>query len=90
MGCRETLQALPEKNSAQPTTLKKKRRSPVICFDTIPINDNILRTSKDIRCNYVPYETGAYAMGEFKPFIPYKELRLFNANIQEVDRNGRQ
>lgn len=42
--------------------------------DTIPVTNNISITSKGISFNYVPYEIAAYAMGEVRLFIPFKEI----------------
>lgn len=56
---------------------KKDPLEETLLVEKIPITDNILVTGKGINFNYVPYEIGAYAMGDILIFIPYKEFEGF-------------
>jgi hypothetical protein len=43
----------------------------------IPMTKNVMVTSKGIGFSYVPYEIGAYALGDILIFVPYKEFEGF-------------
>jgi hypothetical protein len=75
VACRSRLLTLLEKKLRTAYDIKKEVKiSDAMLVDTIPITNNISLTSKGIAFNYNPYEIGAYAMGEIRLYIPFKEL----------------
>jgi Protein of unknown function (DUF3298)/Deacetylase PdaC len=47
----------------------------VLFVDRVEANGNFFLTPSGICFNYVPYEIGAYAMGEIKLFVPFENLK---------------
>jgi hypothetical protein len=47
----------------------------VLFVDRVEPNGNFFLTPSGISFNYVPYEIGAYAMGEIKLFVPFENLK---------------
>lgn len=43
--------------------------------NTIPFTENAGITDKGLIFNYVPYEIGAYALGEIRLFVPYTDIK---------------
>ena len=48
-----------------------------LLVDKIRVTDNIFVTSKGIGFGYVPYEIGAFALGDILIYIPYKDIEAY-------------
>lgn len=51
-----------------------KKLSDFLLVDTLPAANNCIITTKGITFSYDPYEIAAYAVGQVKLYIPFKEL----------------
>lgn len=75
VSCGERLRVLLVKKFRAVYHVKKEEKISEFLFqDVIPISDNIMLTAKGIGFNYIPYEIGAYALGDVFLYISYKEL----------------
>lgn len=71
----DQLPALLEKKFRAVYHVKKDEKlNEYLLVDTIPVNNNFSLTTKGITFNYDPYEIGAYAMGQIRLYIPFKEI----------------
>lgn len=51
-----------------------KKLSEFLLVDTLPVSNNCIITTKGISFCYDPYEIAAYAAGQIKLYIPFKEV----------------
>ena len=78
LAAKAVLEKLLEKKFREDYRVKAEEKlEEVLLVDKIPANDNFLLTGKGIGFNYVPYEIGAFAMGEVKLFIPFTEIEKY-------------
>lgn len=71
----EQLPAVLDKKLREYFNVDKDRKiSDFLLVDTLPINGNCLITTKGITYSYDPYEIAAYAVGQVKLYIPFKEI----------------
>ena len=71
----EQLPAVLDKKLREYFSVEKDRKiSDFLLVDTLPINCNCLITTKGITYSYDPYEIAAYAVGQVKLYIPFKEI----------------